>query len=234
MNPLNVDAIICLSLDLRKDLWRELEKQCLDKGWNYKSFICGGGGDRGLDPELKYDLIDTDEMPPAYKQSIQYPTWWKRPNAYRAWKSHRKMMEFSLEKEYKSVLFLEDDIILVDGFDEKLKKIEKRIDFYQPSIDMYYLGSFVNFDKSDYEDYMWESLKVEGNCGGWHAVCLTEKVMKELLKFPPLGPYDWVCQNYIQRTHNCYAAIEPLVRQQGTFSWVEGHWLGRREEDNYQ
>ncbi len=231
MNPLGVDRVICLCLDLRKDLWRELESQCLAKGWDFKPFICGGGGDRGLDPELTYDIIDTDERPILYNESIRYRSWWDRLNAYRAWKSHRRMIRQSLDAGYESVLFLEDDVTFFPDFDENLLKTEKTIKERNLEWDLFYLGSFTN---QKHHLILPNIAVADVGVGGWHSVALKRNVMEKLLEFNPIGPYDWICQQYILHKYYGYYTVPPLTRQQGTFSWVEGHYLGRREEDNYQ
>lgn len=217
MNPLGVDKVICLCLDKREKLWHKLESQCLEKGWDFKPFICGSG-----DEDFEYNLIDSPEIPPILPNSISYPSWFARHNAYSAWKSHRAMMKYSLEQNYNSVLFLEDDTIFCDNPIQDV--------LMDCPWDMFYLGWFGNLSGNGIH-------KVNGNVGGWHAVALKKHIMEQLVEFPPIGPFDWICQQEQKDSANmlnCYAINPTMMRQKGTFSFVEGHYLGRREEDNYQ
>ena len=235
MNPLGVDKVLVLCLDKRIDIWTDLEYDLKKRKWDHELIIAGNPGanhnyDVIKDRNYKYSIYDTDEFPPVYSQSIQYPSWWARPNAYNAWKTHNYMLKLSLERKYESVLFLEDDILITENYDKQEDLIKG---FSKHNIwDMFYLGSFLNVESNNSYDVV----PLYGNAGGWHAVALKKDVIKKLIQFPPLGPYDWMCQKFIQINSNylCYAANPCFIRQRGAFSYVEGHYLGRREEDNYQ
>ena len=225
MNPLNTDAVICLCLDKRETLWRKLESQCLEKGWDFKPFICGSG-----DGDFQYNSIDQNAYPPMFAQSTTYPTWTKRVNAYNAWQSHKAMIEYSLKEGYESVAFIEDDLGFFPDFDVKFKEVEN---CYPDDWQLFYIGNFCN--NVQRHDYWGENIiQVHGNCCGFHFVCLKRAVLERLSKFPPLGPFDHISQHYIQTNTMCYAIYPPIAKQLPAHSFIEGHWLGRREEDNYQ
>lgn len=214
MNPLNVDGLICLSLDKRKDLWKRLESDCYYKDYNFDPFIVGDGNDNSL----RYDRLDTNELPPAFHQSINYPTWWKRPNAYQAWLSHKEMMKKCLREKMGSVLFLEDDSTFTKNFDDIIPIVE---DFaISNEWDMFYLGSYAK--PIDVMFVHPNIIKLGGQpAGGFHAVCLKRHIMEKLINFPPYGPFDWLCQQYLHKIYKCFAVCPSIIKQSSGWSFVE-------------
>lgn len=225
-NPLGVDHIICLTLDKRIDLAHELQLEFTSRGYSFEKFVCGDGLTLSLD---SYNMIDSNEFPTWYKQSIQYPSWHKRPNAANAWRAHQEMMRRCLDKDYKSVLFLEDDACLMNNFDTALPAVEEFASNNEWSL--FYLGNFLNPKNA----VMVHPLvaKVTESISGFHCIALKRHIMQKLIKWPMVGPMDHICSEYLVKYFDSYACIPPLVIQSPGFSFVENHYLGRRVEDNY-
>jgi GR25 family glycosyltransferase involved in LPS biosynthesis len=202
----------CLILDKRIDNWKDIHSQFLTKGLNVQRFLVGNGS-----LQEEYCHVDTPELPPAFSESINYETWWKTPNPYNAWISHRKIIGKSLAEGFDHVLILEDDVFIEDDFDEVLSKTKQF--FKDHKWDAVYFGGYHNpnswkFTTND------NVIKLAGS-GGWHAVCLTRPIMEKLMTLPPIGPYDWTMGKYLHQQYDCFAIYPSIISQQSGFSWVE-------------
>lgn len=221
MNPLNVDAVFCLCLDKRQDLWKPLVEMTWDFGWNTTPFIVGDGVNL---PNRMYDLIDENVFPPKLPESTNYMSWHNRPNAYNAWKSHKKIIDICLKEDYEKVMFMEDDILLSKNFNNDIKEIEEF--FLNISFDMLYLGSYTdikNIDKVDNRIF-----KLNGNdCGGLHGLIVNKKILKKMSNFLPFGPFDWMCNKYLHKIFDCYVVYPSLILQKSGHSYVENSWLDK-------
>lgn len=209
-----IDRAICLTLDKRYDMACQLQEQCKEKGINIELFIAGSGS-----KPLKYDYIDSEELPKRTPYSTDYPTWFARPNALNAWNCHREI--FLRCKENENLLLLEDDSELSEDF---LEMIEKTEDFFNNNHwDMVYFGCYhFNSLKTEHPNIM----KMNGG-GGFHGVLISGHVRKELLSFPPIGPYDWIVGKYLHQYYNCYAIYPSIINQKSGFSFVEGCVLNK-------
>jgi hypothetical protein len=135
MSILNkIDKVVCLTLDKRYEMALELKEQIKSIGLDMQTFIVGVGN-----RSLKYDYIDSDELPPMHEAySTTYPTWSARPNAYNAWKCHREI--FLKCKPTENLLLLEDDSQLSDDFMEMVAKVDP---FFESNPwDMIYFGCY--------------------------------------------------------------------------------------------
>lgn len=207
-----VDRTVILTLDKRLDLGYALSWYLYQIGISAEIFI---GGD-GLISQMGYDHIDVLHGPPAFKESIQYASWWK-PNAFNAWLCHNKILAQAKHDKIKTLFLLEDDAFLEDDFSEILDKVfATKFDW-----DMLYLGGYHRQGSWDYTDND-HLIRVKGS-GGWHGVLIKENVISRLLEFPPIGPYDWICGNHIHNNYACYAVYPSIVSQRDNqFSYVEG------------
>jgi hypothetical protein len=216
----NIDATYYFVLDKRWQNWLDIKDQLYSLNLkNLKPFVSGGSNVGGL----RYDRVDTVRPPPSYPNSTNYPTWHTRFNAYNIWLSHRMVLEECQKLGYKTIMFLEDDIMIEDDFSKLLDNAEKYL--YNKSWDMLYLGGYHN-SNSFSETENPNIIRLNGS-GGWHGVILKDKVINELLSFPAIGPYDWICGQYIHTIFSCYAIYPSIISQFSGHSEVEGGHLNK-------
>jgi len=202
------DSIYGLYLDERLSNYEEINKVI-----PHTAFVCGSG----LKNDIKYDYIDRKDLPPVYENSIDYPTWWARPNAFNAWHCHKQIMTrfYNDPEKPKRLLLLEDDIILDEEFEDIVSGIQSFIE--SDKWDMLYFGCYQNGMSESYseEDTMnslggifFHLRKMRGG-GGFHAVGMTREIVGKLLEFAPIGPYDWIAalnnlQHHIPKKNRPY------------------------------
>lgn len=213
-----------LVLDKRLQDWPAIKSQFMDYGLSVRLFLAGGSEPY---PKDTYDHIDINELPPIYSNSIDYPTWFLRPNAYNAWLSHKKILEQTLNEGFDHVLIIEDDSFIENDFKEVLTKVTPF--FEQNKYDMVYFGGY-HYNGSWEHTSNENVIKLRGS-GGWHGVLITKPVIELLLTFKPIGPYDWICGKYIHHVFDCYAIYPSIISQKSGFSFVEGHDLVKPARD---
>lgn len=212
-----VSRKVCLVLDKRLGLWEETEKTL---PFQVERFIVGDGGFSNLN----YSRIDDGEKPPVFQESIQYATWHQRTNAYDAWKSHRAIfLDCIRDWRFQSLLLLEDDAYLTSDFNEVLEDTSSML---SDQWDVLYLGYYPSGLEIDTPH---RKVKWMRGGGGFHGVILTKKVILELLKYPPIGPYDWIMRNHHKYSVTggfiCFGITPNIIKQASGFSFVEGHHL---------
>jgi hypothetical protein len=213
-----VDRAVVLTLDKRLDLGRQLQKQVKDN-LNIESniFLAGDGHLSGA----VYDHIDVKQLPPVYPESIQYATWWQRPNAFNAFLCHNKILSMAYLDNIETLFLMEDDAFIEEDFNEVLEKASVLLD--KNKWDVLQLGGYHNKDTwspTENENVM----RIHGS-GGWHGIILKRKIIEFLLQFKAYGPYDWMLGKF-QRDFNCYAIYPSIVSQKDeVFSHVEGSVL---------
>jgi|15BtaG_2_1085339.scaffolds.fasta_scaffold00003_167 hypothetical protein len=215
-----VDKAICLVLDKRYDDWsQKVLPQLKILGVEVEAFIAGDGG-----YNLEYDHIDSQELP-VYCGGIDYPTWYKRPNAYNAWKCHKKMLEQCVEQDVEYVLFLEDDVQVHEDYEEVTRQAIRDLSYNH--IDMLYLGHYGTKHNSRKTNVP-NVVRMSGG-GGWHSVIIHNRVMKQLLRINdvPYGPFDWQCGQQIHKQFDCYGLNPSVITQIDGHSYVEGHHLDK-------
>lgn len=207
-----IDAAFCLLLDKRADFWPELNRSFSNVGITLNKFLVGDGK---LFPREEYNHIDIEELPPIYPTTNMYPSWTNKPNAYNAFLSHRKILEYAYVKNLNNIMIVEDDVKIEDDFTEILSKATDFLDTH--NVDMLYLGAFHHNNTELVSNNV---LKLKQS-GGFHAVIISKKIIKLLLSFLPLGPYDWLAEQYIQEKYDCYAIYPSIVSQKDGYSFVE-------------
>jgi hypothetical protein len=219
-----VDKVICLVLDEREQQRHRIAGEWSKKGISVEFFIVGNG----CNTDLTYDYVDEPHLPPIYSNSIQYPTWHKRPSVYNAWKSHKKMMERCLESNGETFLFLEDDSFIEEDFDEIWSKTHNF--FSANKWDAIYLGCYHNnnggipsYTKTNNEHI----LKLRGS-GGLHGVIFKRSIIQNLVNMLPLGPFDWTFGQQ-HSIYNVYTVHPCIVSQLSGWSFIEGQFLEKPE-----
>jgi len=213
-----IDKAVCLTIEERYDSWIELKEQCYLIGITPEIFLAGKKKSENDTEVLDlFDHIDIDKLPPKYEESICYPSWWRFPHAFNAWICHHKIIKKAFDEDVETLLLLEDDSEIMPDFQEIFEECRSFID--NNKWDMLYLGWYSNgnLKKIDHK-YIY---KIEGGAG-FHGVILKRNVMKELLKFNPVGPFDWICGKYIHNRYKCYAIYPSIIMQKDGISYIEG------------
>lgn len=224
---LGITQAHCLVLDKRIHEFPRIRDEWKNLGIKVDPFYCGDGI---TIPSYMYNHIDSLILPPILKDTIMYPTWLNRPNAFNAWLCHQKILTKFVETSHEkdNVLLLEDDSVVEPDFEEILEKAFVTDDL--DSFDMLYLGCY-NFAGSYYKTVNRHVIRLNGS-GGFHGVVINHKVAKVLIEFPPIGPFDWIAG----KLHNIYKsmAIYPCIVSQkdGIFSHVEGSVLNKPSRYN--
>jgi len=205
------DRVYGLYLDKRIQNYEKMNSQI-----EHIPFICGDGS-----MDLKYDYIDRKDLPPVYENSIDYPTWWVRPNAFNAWHCHKQIMSrfYNDQAKPERLLLLEDDIELSEEFEDIVWAIDPFIQ--SNKWDMLYFGCYQNGMSEDYSCEKTLHLRKMRGGGGFHGVAMTREIVGQLLEFAPIGPFDWVTGKYLHPKYRCYGVYPTIINQVDGYSFVE-------------
>lgn len=216
---LGIERASLILLDKRYEERYRIEKSFKERlNIKVEPFLVGDGS---LGKDL-YGHVDVDELPPIYQESISYPTWHRRPNAYNCFLSHKKVLNKALRDGIETLLLLEDDVFIEEDFEEIYNGCINWLTQY--TWDMLYLGSYNNntTTPTDHPNIY----RVQG-CAGWHGVILKRNVIERLSDVPAIGPYDWICQKIIHPSFDCFCIHPSIVSQNDGFSYVEGGHLSK-------
>lgn len=199
----------CLTLDERIEEVQRIKKEWFQFGISIEPFIVGKG--KKLSKCL-YNHIDIDKLPPVYSNSTDYPTWWKA-NTYNAWLSHRKIFQSFIQSGLSTLLLLEDDSFI----EEDAKDILEKVSPYLETIgwDMLYLGSYPN--PGSWSPTQHENVMRLSGAGGFHSILIKDYVVKALLEFDPIGPYDDLSGRFLHDRFNCYGIYPCIVSQKDNY-----------------
>lgn len=90
------DRIVCINLDRRPDRWQGIQQQLADAGWPFGSVE-------------RFSAVDGRTVPP--------PRWWRAgAGAWGCHQSHVAVMQRAVQDGITSLLVLEDDAVLAEGF----------------------------------------------------------------------------------------------------------------------
>jgi len=209
-----IDIATCLLLDKRTEYWPKIEGDFKKVGISVIPCLVGAGE---LFPEEMYHHIDTPELPPQYLTTNFYPSWINKPNAFNAFLSHRKMIENAIREDRQNILIIEDDVQVEEDFIEIINKVSPF--FESNEWDMIQFGAFHHNNTEKISDNI---LKTRSS-GGWHGVLINKSLFKLLYSFLPIGPFDWISEQFIQPNFKCYAIYPSIISQRsGLYSYVEG------------
>lgn len=217
-----IDNVIILCLDKRRDLWTELTKQCVKRGWTVHQFFVGDG----TDGRLRYKYIDKSEVHPDWR-------WGTGIGALRhcnAFRSHKEIVKYAIRKEFPNFLLLEDDAYILDRYDAVMNSLSDELSSNQ--IDLLYLGWHAFEFSGDYavgknhvieqewnERRVSELLPVNFNIGGFHAVWINNTMYTRLLNLPAICPMDSQCN--IMRDINRYMITPKVFHVRSGYSSCE-------------
>jgi hypothetical protein len=212
-----IDIAICSTFDKRYEQAKQLQHNGKSLGLDIELLI---GGDGTLD--IPYNRIDTNEFPPVFPHSIQYPTWYSRPNNFNAWKCHRDLFQTGIDRQCNSLLMLEDDSFFEDDFLDIIGKVD---DWFDGRYwDMIYFGWYSNNNLTPTDN---EHVYRNVGCGGTHGVLLKREILELLVTIDPVGPFDWILST-IHKDFICYAIYPSIISQKNGFSYIEGTTLEKR------
>ena len=223
-----INNVVILGLDKRKDLWLDLEKQCLDKGWTTDIYIVGDGSDTSL----KYNRIDKEPLPDKWI--------WRGTGdpqkAYWAFLSHQEIIKRAQEQKIEHLLLLEDDTYLTDRFNSVWSSVEPKLS--KIDWDIIYLGwhafEYNNHLFSGKNLYIEETynknrghglLQIE-QCGGLFGVLINKSLYSKILEFKPIKPVDSQL-NDIRKTINSYNVVPIIIWLKSCFSECEQQIIKR-------
>lgn len=216
-----INKTVILTLDKRLEDAKNLKTSLKSKNIDAQLFVAGYPE---KDTNIQYNYIDTLSFPPIYIGGIDYRTWYSRPNAFNAWKCHRKIFLEALENDVDNLFLLEDDSILEDDFDEILESCESF--FKTRHWDMIYFGCYHNNNSIETSN---ENVLKMGGGGGFHAVLMNKEILNELVKAHPIGPFDWIAGKFLHSEYDCYAIYPCIISQKSGYSFVEGQDLTKPE-----
>lgn len=209
-----IDVAACLLLDKRVEYWMKLQADFKKVGIDVAPCLVGEGK---LFPNEMYYRVDTPDLPPQYLTTNFYPSWINKSNAYNAFLSHRLMLEDAIKGGRKNLLIIEDDVQVEDDFLEVIENVSPF--FKENKWDMIQFGAYHHNNTERVTDNI---LKTKAS-GGWHCCLINETIFKLLYSFLPIGPFDWISEQFIQPNFNCYSIYPSIVSQRsGLYSYVEG------------
>lgn len=207
--------IRCLTLDKRYDKFIELQKRGNSLGLKIEGFFAGDG--KSLPDGVNYNHIDVNTLPPMFQESTGYPAWWRSPAAYNAWLCHRKIFIDSLNNNDKFLWLMEDDAIIQEDFTEIIEQCSSFL--LNVNWSALYLGWFSNGHLLDIgHKYIY---RIIGGAG-FHSIVLSKDMLEELVRFPPIGPFDEITAKYLLPSINAFAVYPCIVTQDDGYSYIEG------------
>lgn len=241
-----IDAVYCVCLDKRKDLWSTLEKQVNDIiGLPLNKFIVGNG----QDATLNYDLIDQPFSRDMFNY-CKYGTPITIAAHANCFLSHKAILKQVKSKGYKNVLLLEDDahiiadrwnLIMKDGWIYSFIKGDNR---ELTSWDLIYAGWWVQKTREDTGDQLlvekawrdtgeWAVKKVPtipevyNKICGFHGVIINESAYDRLIE-AEYGPMDSWVGNHMDELKLFYT-LPKVITAKSCFSYGENGFVERAE-----
>lgn len=209
-NPFKIEKTVCVCLDKRKDLWKDLIESNKDN-IEVIPFICGDG----TDPDLVYNQIDETQFDPD-QWGYGLPN--HKINHYNAFLAHQKIIRECKQGKVRRVLLLEDDAYFTQRYQTVMSALSGAVpnDF---NFDLMYLGwsqfehdpstglhagQNLEIEKRWKESRILGLRPVEGMLGGLHGVIIDENMYDILLDFPPVNPIDWQLNQWVGH-HNLHS-----------------------------
>ena len=154
---------------------------------------------------------------------VPEPTWWTEGSgSWGCYCSHRQILEYCLNNNIKSMIVLEDDAVLRDGFSEKVTKFIKNVpDDWQ----MLYFGGQHLFVDAHPPIKVNDSVYVPYNLNRTHAMAFRTEGMKAVYRH--LHAKEWTAKHHIDhhlgkfhetRETPIYCPEKWLVGQKGGLS----------------
>jgi len=105
--PTFFDRVVCINLDHRGDRWARFQGNVINSSWPFTSVE-------------RFSAVDGKKVPP--------PFWWRAgAGAWGCFQSHIRILEQALHDEINSILILEDDAVLPQGFSDLVAKFLMKV-----------------------------------------------------------------------------------------------------------
>jgi hypothetical protein len=213
MNINDFDKVYILQVDKRYEQRHRLIKMLInarvqDDKW--RPFICQSYPYKSiLKLDDKFSFVDPppQDCPPF---GGTYPS-------YCAFRAYQAIIKEAKQKNYLSILILEDDCQFTANFTEVLDKVK----LSQGDWDLLYLGA--NHSWSPTWQVQENLLKIRGSVC-WHAIGLYYSIYDVFLNCKPSAPIDLQATRLVHNNplYECYAVWPSVAIQLPGFSHVEG------------
>jgi len=235
-----INHVIIAAFDKRKFLWKQLERDCLARGWFTRLFISGDGSDSSL----IYDNIDPDpcNIPDSWK--------WGRNDEnlnlsmkhhYLAYLTHKKIIKYAADNNFPNILLVEDDAYLINSnnrFDKVWYKLLPEIKSLK--WDLIYLGC--HYGDYNWNEYGESNLQIEkeykeqgiyrltwiAQTGGLFGVLINNSIYDLILNLPAENPIDGQLSIFnLKREIKAYVIVPNIIYTYGGFSFCEQYTMKR-------
>jgi GR25 family glycosyltransferase involved in LPS biosynthesis len=192
-NPINnyFDKIYCINLDKRKDRWKQCEK------------------------EFQKHSLEVERFPAVDGTKLTPRSDWMSKGRLGCAMSHLGVLNKMVQKNYKKVLILEDDVQLIDDFTNKIKE---KLPFIPADFDVLYFGGNNPHILEDVNPH----IKKISDVLTLHAYAVSINFVKFIIpKIQKLNDaVDCIYRNNTPN-FNCYIFIPYLAHQRAGFSDIE-------------
>lgn len=204
----------CLVLDKRYEQGLEVKKE-FKKRLNIDTtlFIAGDGSRT----DIVYDFIDVDVVPVRTNTSINYPTWYNRPNSLNAHLCHKEILKRCIDQNLEYMFFFEDDSLIMEDFDDVFNSIAPILNETQWDI-LHLSGHTKGCPKIQIAPNLYRVAQTGGN----YNLIVKKHMLPILYNLPIDGPMDWLVGTRIQPYYQCLMILPNTIIQRSGFSYIEG------------
>lgn len=158
-----------------------------------------------------------NELPPSLYTQISptpVPTWKDGPASYSHFVALKKIIECAKAGGATEFLFVEDDLVFTEEFDEVVRKAHADL---PNDWDMLYYGA--NHSGHKTRVITPNILRVFGSACT-HCVAIRNTIFDDILALPPDKTIDWNIANRLHGKYNCYAVWPNVAIQRPGYSYL--------------
>ena len=196
------DSVVVLSVDYRYNEEHERVKTLLENNWaKSPSFFVNGRGEQLA--ALMYDQLNF-RVPPE--------GWIDGNPAFQQFRAIKKIVSQAKQAGNRSLLFVEDDVVLADDFQDVVGRARVPGDW-----DMIYYGA--NHSEARTKQVAPNVLKVVGSTCT-HLVGIKSTMFDEIISLPTDRTMDLNIANRLHDRFNCYAIFPAVATQSPGYSYL--------------
>lgn len=200
------DRVVCLCVDRRYEQEKDrVEAMLRSKGVHHVEWFIDGLGWL-LDPAM-YDQI-TPVQPSGWSHGV---------GAYAHFTAMQTIVRDAKREGVSNLLFVEDDCVFSDDFDEVLRAATNQIAERGLDWDLLYYGA--NHTWASTEELAPNLLRCFGSYTT-HCMGIPAKTFDAILGLPPVHVIDWVIANHLHPKLNCLAIYPAIAVQKPGFSFL--------------